>query len=263
MLLINKYKSFILKLPIILLLVTFFSCSGNKEKEIPYEERTLYIIYKSALEKLKNKNYEEAIYEFDEVERQHPYSAWARKAILMSSYASYKNRNFIRAEINLKRYINLYPASENTSYAQYLLGMCYFDQIIDDKRDQTSVKNALQTFKLILDRYPETSYAKDAYYKIIFLEDIIAAKELNVAKTYLSLKKYIAAIKRFKNIVNNYQSSSYIPESLHRLVEVYLILGVNDEALINARVLGYNYPDSKWYKYSYKLLKNKNLINYD
>ena len=261
MLLIYKYKLFLLKLPIIFLLVTFFSCSGNKEKEIPYEERTLYIIYKSALEKLKNKNYEEAIYEFDEVERQHPYSVWARKAILMSSYASYKNRDFIKAEINLKRYINLYPASESAAYAQYLLGMCYFDQIIDDKRDQTSVKNAHQTFKLILDRYPETSYAKDAYYKIIFLEDLMAAKELNVAKTYLSLKKYIAAIKRFKYIVNNYQSSSFVPESLHRLVEVYLILGVNEEAIINARVLGYNFPNSKWYNYSYKLLKNKNLIN--
>ena len=115
----------------------------------------------------------------------------------------------------------------------------------------------IKHFKLILDRYPETSYAKDAYYKIIFLEDIMAAKELNVAKTYLSLKKYIAAIKRFKNVVNNYQTSSFVPESLHRLVEVYIILGVNDEAVINARVLGYNFPDSKWYKYSYKLLKNK------
>jgi outer membrane protein assembly factor BamD len=178
----------------------------------------------------------------------------------MSSYASYKNRDFVKAEINLKRYISLYPASDQVSYAQYLLGMCHFDQIIDDKRDQTAVKKAYQTFKLILDRYPETAYAKDAYYKIIFLEDILASKELNVAKTYLSLKKYIAAIKRFKNIVNNYQTSSFVPESLHRLVEVYLILGVNEEAIINARVLGYNFPKSKWYKYSYKLLKNKNLI---
>ena len=261
MLLIHKYKLFLLKLPIILLMMFIFSCSGNKNKEIPYEERTLNTIYKSALEKLNSENYEEAIYEFDEVERQHPYSVWARKSILMSSYASYKNRDFVKAEINLKRYIGLYPASDQVSYAQYLLGMCHFDQIIDDKRDQTAVKKAYQTFKLILDRYPETAYAKDAYYKIIFLEDILASKELNVAKTYLSLKKYIAAIKRFKNIVNNYQTSSFVPESLHRLVEVYLILGVNEEAIINARVLGYNFPKSKWYKYSYKLLREKKLIN--
>ena len=233
----------------------------KKNNEIPYEERSLNTIYKSALEKLNNKNYEEAIYEFDEVERQHPYSVWARKSILMSSYASYKKRGFVKAEINLKRYISLYPASDLVPYAQYLLGMCYFDQIIDEKRDQTAVKQAHQTFKLILDRYPNTTYAKDAYYKIIFLEDILAAKELNVAKTYLSLKKYIAAIKRFKNIVNSYQTSSFVPESLHRLVEVYLILGVNEEAIVNARVLGYNFPNSKWYKYSYKLLKDKNLIN--
>ena len=254
---LNLYK----KLVVVALLM-LASCAEIK-KEVEYIEKPAEQIYNSALDKVLDRNFRAAVPLFDEVERQHPYSRWARKAILMSSYASYKNRDFIKAEINLKRYINLYPASESTPYAQYLIGMCYFDQIIDDKRDQTSVKNALQTFKLILDRYPETAYAKDAYYKIIFLEDIMAAKELNVAKTYLSLKKYIAAIKRFKNIVNNYQTSSYVPESLHRLVEVYLILGVNDEAVINARVLGYNFPDSKWYKYSYKLLKNKNLINYD
>ena len=261
MLLVHKYKLFFRKLFIILLIIMMISCSGNKNKEIPYQERSLNTIYENALEKLNNENYDEAINEFDEVERQHPYSLWARKSILMSSYASYKNRDFVKAEINLKRYIGLYPASELVPYAQYLLGMCYFDQIIDDKRDHTSVANAYQTFKLILDRYPQSSYAKDSYYKIIFIEDIIAAKELNIAKTYLSLKKYIAAIKRFKNIVNNYQTSSFVPESLHRLVEIYLILGVDEEALINARVLGYNFPDSKWYKYSYKLLKKKNLIN--
>ena len=135
------------------------------------------------------------------------------------------------------------------------------NQIIDDKRDQTSVNNAYQTFSLILDRYPNTSYAKDSYYKIIFLEDILAAKELNIGKTYLSLKKYIAAIKRFKYIVNKYQTTSFVPEALHRLVEIYLILGVNEEALLNARVLGHNFPDSKWYKYSYKLLKENKLLN--
>ena len=261
MLLIHKYKLFLIKLPIFFLLMLMVSCAGKKNKQIPYEERSLNTIYKSALEKLNNKNYEEAIYEFDEVERQHPYSVWARKSILMSSYASYKKRGFVKAEINLKRYISLYPASDLVPYAQYLLAMCYFDQIIDEKRDQTAAKQAHQTFKLILDRYPNTTYAKDAYYKIIFLEDILAAKELNVAKTYLSLKKYIAAIKRFKNIVNSYQTSSFVPESLHRLVEVYLILGVNEEAIVNARVLGYNFPNSKWYKYSYKLLKDKNFIN--
>tara|TARA_B100000029_G_scaffold507208_1_gene591365 strand:+ start:121 stop:909 length:789 start_codon:yes stop_codon:yes gene_type:complete len=259
--LVHKYKLFFLKLFITLLASMIFSCSGNKEKEISYEERSLYIIYNSALIKLKNKDFEEAVYEFDEVERQHPYSVWARKSILMSSYASYKDRNFIKAEINLKRYISLYPASDLVPYAQYLLGMCYFDQIIDDKRDQTSVNNAYQTFSLILDRYPNTSYAKDAYYKIVFLENILAAKELSVGKTYLSLKKYIAAIKRFKYIVNNYQTTSYVPEALHRLVEIYLILGVNEEALLNARVLGHNFPDSKWYNYSYKLLKENKLLN--
>ena len=242
-------------------LVFMVSCSSKKKMEVNYEERDLRNIYSSALKKLNDDEYQEAVNEFDEVERQHPYSLWARKSIIMSSYASYKDMDFIKAEINLKRYISLYPASDLVPYAQYLLGMCYFDQIIDEKRDQSSVNNAYQTFKIIIDRYPNTTYAKDAYYKIIFLEDVLAAKEINVGKTYLSLKKYIAAVKRFKNVVNNYQTTSYVPEALHRLVEIYLILGVNNEALINARVLGHNFPDSKWYKYTYKLLKNKKLIN--
>ena len=261
MLLIYKNKLFFSKTLLFMFLLFMVSCSSNKKKEITYEERSLKTIYSSALNKLTEDEYEEAVTEFDEVERQHPYSLWARKAIIMSSYASYKDRDFVKAEINLKRYISLYPASDLVPYAQYLLGMCYFDQIIDEKRDQTSVYSAYQTFKIIIDRYPSTKYAKDAYFKIIFLEDVLAAKEINVGKTYLSLKKYISAVKRFKNVVNNYQTTSYVPEALHRLVEIYIILGVNEEALINARVLGHNFPDSKWYKYSYKLLKDKKLIN--
>ena len=261
MLLIYKNKLLFSKTLCMLFLAFMVSCSSNKKKEISYEERNLKTIYISALNKLNDDEYEEAVAEFDEVERQHPYSLWARKSIVMSSYASYKDRDFIKAEINLKRYISLYPASDLVPYAQYLLGMCYFDQIIDEKRDQTSVNSAYQTFKIIIDRYPSTKYAKDAYFKIIFLEDVLAAKEINVGKTYLSLKKYISAVKRFKNVVNNYQTTSYVPEALHRLVEIYLILGVNNEALINARVLGHNFPDSKWYKYSYKLLRDKKLIN--
>ena len=261
MLLIYKNKLFFSKTLLIMFLVFMVSCSSKKKMEVNYEERDLRNIYSSALKKLNDDEYQEAVNEFDEVERQHPYSLWARKSIIMSSYASYKDMDFIKAEINLKRYISLYPASDLVPYAQYLLGMCYFDQIIDEKRDQTSVYNAYQTFKIIIDRYPSTKYAKDAYFKIIFLEDVLAAKEINVGKTYLSLKKYISAVKRFKNVVNNYQTTSYVPEALHRLVEIYIILGVNEEALINARVLGHNFPDSKWYKYSYKLLKDKKLIN--
>ena len=223
MLLLHNYKLTFYKFTLFLIIIAVSSCSSNKKRDIPYEETSLNIIYNSALEKLKDESYDEAIFEFEEVERQHPYSLWARKSILMSSYASYKNRNFLKAELNLKRYISLYPASDLVPYAQYLLAMCYFDQIIDDKRDHTSVKKSYQTFQLILDRYPNSSYAKDAYYKIIFLENIIASKELNVAKTYIDLKKYIAAIKRLKNIVNNYQTSTFVPESLHRLVETYLL----------------------------------------
>ena len=159
----------------------------------------------------------------------------------MSAYSSYQNRDYIKSETNLNRFLNLYPASELAAYAQYLLGMNYFDQIIEVARDQTSVTKSLETFKLILDRYPKSDYAKDAYFKIIYLENKLAAKEIDIGMTYLGLKKYISALKRFKFVVNNYQTSNYTPEALHRLVEIYLILGVKEEALVIARVLGYNF----------------------
>ena len=255
----NSYNFFPYLFCIIFFTIILGSCSSKNKtlEDVDYQERTLTNIYNSALTKLINKEYEDASLEFDEVERQHPYSKWAKKSILMSSYSSYMNEDYIKCETNINRFISLYPASELTAYAQYLLAMCYFDQILDPERDQTSVKMAYTTFNLILDRYPNSIYAKEAYYKIIFLEDSLAAKEMNVAKTYSSLKKYIAAIKRYKNIINDYQTSSYVPEALYRMIEIYLILGIKEEAIINARVLGYNFPDSKWYKYGYKLIKNK------
>ena len=240
--------------------VFLFSCSSNKNVEIEYLERSLYQIYSSALDDLLSNDYEQASLEFEEVERQHPYSVWAKKAIIMSAYSSYKNKDYIKTEANLNRFLNLYPASGLAPYAQYLLGINYFDQIIEVTRDQTSVSKSLETFKLIVDRYPESSYAKDAYFKIIFLENKLAAKEIDVAMTYLELKKYISALKRFKYVVNNYQTTNFTPEALHRLVEIYLILGVKEEALVNARVLGHNFPDSIWYRLSYNLLKKKRVI---
>ena len=256
----NKYIKFIIIIFSFILFLFFSSCSSNKNKEIEYVERDIKIIYESALISLANKDYEEATIEFDEVERQHPYSSWTKKAIIMSSYSSYKDRDYIKTEANLKRFLNLYPASDFASYAQYLLGMSYYDQIIEVTREQTMVIAALDTFKLIMDRYPDSDYAKDAYFKIIYLENNLAAKELDVAMTYLSLKKYISSLRRFKNIVNKYQTTTYVPEALHRLVEIYLILGVKDEAIVNARVLGYNYPNSRWYKLSYNLLKKNNIL---
>ena len=250
-----------LKLFLVLFLSIFlFSCASNKDNEVEYLERSLYQIYSLALDNLLNYDYEEASIEFEEVERQHPYSEWAKKAIIMSAYSSYKNKDYIKAEANLNRFLNLYPASDLAPYAQYLLGLSFFDQIIEINRDQTSVTKALETFTLILDRYPESVYAKDSYFKIIFLENQLAAKEIDIATTYLGLKKYISALKRFKYVVNNYQTTDYTPEALHRLVEIYLILGVKEEALVNARVLGYNFPNSKWYQLSYNLLKKKKVF---
>ena len=251
----------LLKLSLFFFVLLFLcSCASNKNQEIEYSERSLHQIYSMALKNLLNNDYAEASLEFEEVERQHPYSEWAKKAIIMSAYSSFKNRDYLKAEANLNRFLNLYPASNFASYAQYLLGISYFNQIIEISRDQTAVTNALEIFKLILDRYPKSNYAKDAYFKIIYLENQLAAKEIDVAMTYLSLKKYISALKRFKYVVNNYQTTDYTPEALHRLVEIYLILGVEEEALVNARVLGYNFPNSTWYKLSYSLLKKKKVF---
>jgi outer membrane protein assembly factor BamD len=243
-----------------MLSILFISCTSNKQKEVEYVERSLNKIYDSALNNLLDGFYNKASLEFEEVERQHPYSNWAKKAIIMASYSSFKSRNYIKVETNLIRFLNLYPASEFAPYAQYLLGLNYFNQIIEITRDQTAVTRSLEVFKLILDRYPDTDYAKDAYFKIIYLENKLAAKEVDVAMTYLSLKKYIPALRRFKNVVNNYETTDYVPEALHRLVEIYLLLGVKEEALVNARVLGYNFPDSLWYKLSYDLLKKKKVF---
>ena len=242
------------------LLLLLLSCASNKSNENEYLERNLYQIYSNALNSLLSFDYEEASLEFEEVERQHPYSEWAKKAIIMSAYSSYKNKDYIKAEANLNRFLSLYPASDLAAYAQYLLGINYFDQIIEVSRDQTAVTNSLEVFKLILDRYPKSNYAKDAYFKIIFLENKLAAKEIYIGMTYLGLKKYVSALKRFKFVVNNYQTTNYTPEALHRLAEIYLILGVKEEALVNARVLGYNFPDSTWYKLSYNLLKKKKVF---
>ena len=256
----NKYIKFMTTIFSFIIFLVFISCSTSKDKELDYVERDINVIYDSALISLLNDDYEKASMEFDEVERQHPYSRWAKKAVIMSSYASYKDKDYIKAEANLKRFLSLYPASNFAAYAQYLLGMSYYDQIIDVTRDQTMVLAALDTFKLIMDRYPKSDFAKDAYFKIIYLENNLAAKELDVAMTYISLKKYISAVRRFKNIVNKYQTTTYVPEALHRLVEIYLILGVKDEAIVNARVLGYNFPKSRWYKLSYNLLKKNNIL---
>ena len=255
------FKIHFLRLGLVLILSIFlFSCASRNDKEIEYLERSLYQIYSSALDSLQGFDYRKASIEFEEVERQHPYSEWAKKAIIMSAYSSYKNRDYIKSEANLNRFLNLYPAADLAPYAQYLLAMNYFDQIIEVTRDQTSVVKSLEVFKLILDRYPESKYAKDAYFKIIFLENKLADKEMDIAMTYLGLKKYISALKRFKYVVNNYQTTSHTPEALHRLVEIYLTLGIKEEALVNARVLGYNFPDSVWYKLSYNLLKKKKVF---
>ena len=217
-------------------------------------------IYNNALDELIDKNYDDASKEFDEVERQHPYSIWSRKSILLSAYARYKRSEYELAISSLDRFIRLYPASDDIDYAYYLKSICYYEQIIDAKRDQSQARQAFDALNEVANRFPDSDYASDAKYKINVVEDHLASKEMEVGRTYLKLKRYLGAARRFKKVITDYETTNSTAEALARLVEVYLILGVEKEALINASVLGHNYPNSDWYRYAYNLLK-KNRIN--
>ncbi len=244
---------------IFIIVILLNACSGNNE-DSSYKERSLDSIYNNALDELIAGDYDEASKEFDEVERQHPYSVWSRKAIMLSAYSRYNRNEYELAISSLNRFIDLFPASNEIAYAYYLIALCHYEQIIDVKRDQTQSLLAYDALKEVVNRFPETDYSRDAIYKIQLVEDHMAGKEMEVGRTYLALKQYLAAALRFKKVIKDYNTTSHTPEALARMVEVYIILGVNKEVITNASVLSYNYPDSEWYEYVYKLLKKEGLL---
>ena len=256
MLLVHKYKLFLFKLSIILLMIFILSCSGNKNKEISYEERTLQVIYKSALKKLNSENYEEAIFEFDEVERQHPYSSWARRSMLMSAYTYYLQNKYDEAISSAQRFISLHPGNRHAVYAYYLIGQSYYERISDVARDQKITDLALNSFTEVVRRYPESDYARDAQLKIDLTRDHLAGKEMYIGRYYMKQSAFLAAINRFRYVVTEYQNTSHTPEALHRIVEGYISLGLINEAKATAAVLGYNFPDSEWYESTYDLIND-------
>ncbi|OYW13645.1 MAG: outer membrane protein assembly factor BamD [Rhodospirillales bacterium 12-54-5] len=212
-------------------------------------------LYSKALSSFSAHHYKDAIDEFEEVERQYPYSEWAGRAELMAAYSGFLGGQFDDAVAILDRYTKLHPTDTNTPYAYYLKAMCYYTQIVDVGRDQKTTELARDALKDIIARYPDTSYAQDAKLKLDLVDDHLAGKEMNVGRYYQRHQEYIAAINRFKFVVEQYQTTSHAPEALHRLVECYLRLGVAEEAKKYAAVLGYNYPDSIWYQYSYEMIK--------
>jgi outer membrane protein assembly factor BamD len=196
---------------------------------------------------------------FDEVDRQHPYSEWARKALIMSAFASYRRGRFDDTTATAERYLALYPGSPDAAYAQYLVGSSYFKQIPDVTRDQDATRRAIDSMQEIVSRYPDSEYAQDARAKIIVARDQLAGKEMQVGRYYLERREYIASINRFKSVVSDYQDTRHVEEALERLTEANLAMGLVSEAQTAAAVLGHNFPDSPWYQDAYKLLQTGGL----
>ncbi|HKR24255.1 MAG TPA: outer membrane protein assembly factor BamD [Allosphingosinicella sp.] len=211
-------------------------------------------LYNKGLAKLNAGEYRAAAKQFEEVERQHPYSGLATKAILMTAYAQYQRNSYEDAINAAQRFITLHPGHKDTPYAYYLVALSYYEQIMDVKRDQSVTQNALSALEEVGRRFPGSTYAQDAEGKAVLARDHLAGKEMEVGRYYLKKRAYVAAINRFKSVIVNYQTTSQTPEALYRLTEAYYSLGVQSEAQTAAAVLGHNYPSSQWYKDAYSLL---------
>jgi len=236
-------------------LFVLVGCSSNdKDDDAMVDDKPVELLYNDAADALDAKEYQKAARLFNEVERQHPYSQWATKAQLMAAFAAYENEDYIESILSIERYIRLHPGNKDNDYALYLKGLNYYAQISDVGRDQEMTKLAMINFEDLLRAFPNSKYARDARLKLDLTLDHLAGKEMNVGRYYLVRNQYHAAIKRFLNVVSDYQTTTHVPEALHRLVESYLSLGIRTEAERIAAVLGYNYPGSDWYEDTYKLM---------
>lgn len=238
-----------------LLALGLSACSSSKD-DLPYVERPVEQIYEEASKAMDEKEYKKAAKLFDEVERQHPYSQWATRAQLMAAFAHYQSLKFDDAILSLDRYIQLHPGGDQVAYAYYLKGLCYYEQITDVGRDQKVTNQALEILREVVRRFPESEYARDAKLKIDLTVDHLAGKEMEIGRFYLKQQNYMAAINRFRKVVDDFQTTSHTAEALHRLIEAYLSVGLTNEARQTAAVLGHNFPGSPWYVDSYDLLVN-------
>ena len=193
---------------------------------------------------------------FNEAELLFPQSSWAPKAALMAAYVYYAQDYYFDAESELKRFIKTYPKSQDLAYAHFLLAMCYYEKIVDEKKDLGPLLSAQERFNFIIKNYPESDYALDAEYKLDLIQDYLASKEMYIARHYMKKKKWIASINRYKTVVEQYENTVYVEEALHRLVELYFSIGLENESQKYASLLGYNYQSSKWYEKSYKVFNN-------
>ena len=236
------------------------ACQSNTRKaQRAYVERPVEILYNSAASELDKRDYAEAIELFNEVERQHPYSEWARRSTLMSAFAAYQSRRYDDAIGTAQRYIALNPGSENAAYAYHLVATSYFEQIVDIGRDQRTTELAAGALDELMRRFPTSEYAKDAQLKMDMVEDQLAGKEMEIGRWYMRRNEHLPAINRYRTVVTEFDTTSHAPEALYRLVEAYLSIGLKGEALAAASVLGYNHPESDWYEDAYRLMSDEGL----
>lgn len=238
----------------VLLMLGLGACTTKKKE---YVEQPVETLYNAAMDALLSRNYLEATEKFDEVERQHPYSQWATKAQLMSAYTYYLNNLYGDAIAGLNRFIQLHPTNKDVAYAYYLKGLSYYEQISDVARDQKMTELAMSTLDELIKRFPNSKYARDAKLKIDLTHDHLAGKEMEIGRYYQNQGNYLAAINRFRTVIDDYQTTTHVPEALHRLTEAYLAIGITEEARKTAAVLGHNFPGSEWYMDSYKIMGNK------
>ncbi|RXF74360.1 outer membrane protein assembly factor BamD [Hansschlegelia zhihuaiae] len=231
------------------------ACSmfNSKEDELAPDEPADKL-YNEGLTGLNSGDYDAAKKKFTEVDRQHPYTDWGRKAVLMTTYTSYRSGKYDDAITNGKRYVQLHPTSPDAAYAQYLVGMSYYNQVPDVSRDQERTTRAIAAFDELVRRWPTSEYAEPAKRRASVARDQLAGKEMQVGRYYLARKDYTGAINRFRVVVSQYQQTRHVEEALHRLVEAYMSLGIVGEAQTAAAILGHNYPDSAWYQSSFQLL---------
>lgn len=232
------------------------ACGTSKKERLAYVERPAELIYNQAVAEMDRRDWADAKLLFQEVERQHPFSKWARRSMLMSAYASYRSADYDESVAMAQRYVGLHPGSDSAPYAYYLMAINYYDQIYDVGRDQATTVSAEAALQQVVRRYPDSDYARDARLKLQLTHDHLAGKEMSIGRYYLRQNQHLAAIGRFKTVVSEYETTSQTEEALHRLVESYVSIGIIQEAKQVGSVLGYNYPNSEWYKDSYELLEN-------
>ena len=256
-------KKFIL---ILLFSILISSCAKDTEKKSVINEKSLDLqtreAYLEGLGALEKGDVLYAARKFNEVEILFPQSDLAPKSALMAAYSYYTKDYYGEAIAELKRFIKIYPKNKNLNYAYYLLAISYYEQIVDEKKDLQSIMNAKNNFEIVIKNYPNTEYALDSEFKIDLINDILASKEMYIGRYYFSKKKWIPAINRFRTVIDQYETTIYTEEALHRLVEVYYIIGLIEESEKYAKLLGYNYQSSKWYEKSYSVF-NKNYVKKD